>query len=463
MKMKLSECLSTADINTLRKISDHYGLTCSKHSKLALLQELLYAFRQGRFLDEAIARWQEGRDEAMLRLCLETRSRFSAEELRGIFQSCGGEAVIDEAIREGWLFPSSRYGGRLYYYIPDELQAAMRRQLVARFLRNLRRSQEGPLLYQDEGLALVRDLDVFLEYVRHHTVPLTTGGSMYKRNLTQVLELFEVQETPLQGGWRFGYGRRFHDYPDRLALLYDYAYSARLIVEGEDGYLHAAEDCSDWYGLSEIEQARALMRFYIHLYRRPIARLPQVVHLLAHTAVDWLDSAETLDALAHLVTPYYYDDREQVWRTRILKMLMHLGLIRIGQDETGREWFQITKLGQQLITPDALPATPDQTRERQRILIVQPNFDIVVTGDQPLVTNELAAFTDLRQAGAIRVYRLSEASVRRGMASGGLVSAWLAFLHQHAQTPVPGNVERTLLEWGRTQREPEMGESSLTS
>ncbi|MCL6515543.1 helicase-associated domain-containing protein [Alicyclobacillus sp.] len=461
--MNLSECLSTADISTLRKITDHYGLSCSKHSKLSLLQELLYTFRSASFLDPAIARWQAGRDEAMIRLCLETRNRFSAEELRGIFQSCGGESVIQAAMEEGWLFPSTRYHGRLFYYIPEEIHAAMRRHLVARFLQNLATDREGPLLYQDEGFALVRDLDVFLEYVRHHTVPLTTGGSMYKRNLTQVLELLEIREEPLQGGWRFGYGRRFHDYPDRLALLYDYAYSAKLVIEGEDGYLHAAEDLEDWYGLTELERARSLMRFYINLYRRPIARLPQVVHLIGHAAMDWLQCDQTLAALADLVTPYYYDDRAQVWRVRILKMLMHLGLIRIGQDDAGSEWFQITKLGQQLITPDALPATPDQTRERQRILIVQPNFDIVVTGDQPMVTAELAAFTDLRQAGAIRIYRLTEASARRGLASGGRVSAWLAFLNQHAQTPVPGNVERTLLEWGRAQDQPMAGGTSLTS
>jgi hypothetical protein len=103
-------------------------------------------------------------------------------------------------------------------------------------------------------------------------------------------------------------------------------------------------------------------------------------------------------------------------------------------------------------------------REKQRILIVQPNFEIVVTTDQVTITAQLAMFTELRQAGVVRVYRMTEDSVRKGIQAGKSVSAWLEFLHNYAQNPVPGNVERTLEEWERSYTADGTADSdSLTS
>jgi hypothetical protein len=431
---------------------------------MSLLQEILFCLRSKSFIDQTLPHWQDGVEVPVLRLCLDNRTDFSAEELSGIFLSWGGERAIHTAMCQGWLFPTTRLSGRLMYMIPPDLRTHMRQNIIGHYTRKIRTSTEGPLTYHDEGHALVRDLDVFLEYVRHHTVQLTREGSMYKRNLSQILELLEVTEEPLQGGWRFGYGRRFHDYPDRFALAYDYAYQRKLIREEEDGNLIATDECEAWYKLSETERQRDLVRFYVGLYRRAIVRLPQVIPLIAYVSAEWVEAEDMLSALTDFVAQYYYDERDQVWHVRILKMLMHLGLIRTGEDENQRTWFQITKLGQQLLTPDALPSGPYEKQDSQRILIVQPNFDVVVTGDQPLVTAELATFTDLKQAGAVRVYRLTEASVRKGLQSSHSMTTWLEFVQRYSQTPVPGNVERTLLEWAREEEKKRMDErGSLTS
>ncbi|MCF8563770.1 helicase-associated domain-containing protein [Alicyclobacillus tolerans] len=446
--MKLSECLNDADISTLQKIAKKYNLPCSRNSKMALLQEILFTFRDPEFLKEHISHWQRGREEAVLRLCLEPKGTFSKEELLGIFQTCGSsDQSIEEVVSEGWLYPTTRNQGRLMYYIPDDLRVPFRSQIVRTFSQQLKTSEEGPLTFRDEGLAMARDLDVFLEYLNHHTVRLTNDGSMYKKNLQQLLELLEVPEQPLQGGWRFGYGRRFHDYPDRFALLYDYAYQQHLVEEAESGELTSAGRDHAWFQASETERQRGLVRFYLSSYRRPIPRLPQIVQLIAWIAERWVHGNSMFSALNVLVREYYYDSAEQVWQKRILNMLMHLGLIRTGFDENDEVWFQITKLGQQLLTPDAIPQSVDEHKESSRILIVQPNFEIVVTADQPLVTQELAMFTELKQAGALRVYRLTEDTVQRGLANSGSIADWIDFVDKYSQTPIPGNVERTLREW----------------
>ncbi|MBX6352863.1 MAG: helicase-associated domain-containing protein [Thermoflavifilum sp.] len=448
--MKLAECLNTADITTLRRIADHYGLPGSRHSKLALLQEILFAFRSRPFLDAQVSAWHQRREQALIRLCLDPRSAFSAEELQGLFRASGlSEDSIGDCVSEGWLFPTTRFRGRLQYCIPEELKQRLRACVIGHFAQQVVTSDEGPVVFQDEEHALARDLDVLLEYTAHHDVRLTVDGAMYKRNLQQLLELLEIREAPLEGGWRFGYGRRFHDYPDRLALIYDFAYAQRYIEERDDGRLAVTDEAAEWMRLGAVEKQRALFKFYVSLYRRPILRLPQIIQLLAHVGTRWTESASMLQALGPLVNAYYYDTREQVWNSRILKMMLHLGLIRRGHDETGRDWFQITKLGQQLITPDALPSTGDEDRAPLRILIVQPNFEIAVTGETPFILNELSHFATLHQGGALRIYRITEESVQDGLKAGHRLSEWLEFLHAYAQTAIPGNVERALRDWDK--------------
>lgn len=462
MRVKLSEYLNDADIETLQRVARTYELACSRHSKLALLQEILFLFRNRSFIEEQLPKWQGNQpNHALLRIFLEPREWLSVEELTGIFRdSADVNQSIQQAIDQGWLFPTSKLNGRTMYGIPDDLRVRMRNHLVKQFAAGLTTSDEGPLTFHEEGLAMNRDLDVFLEYVRHHEVKLTNDGSMYKKNLLQLLELLEVTESPLQGGWRFGYGRRFHDYPDRLALLYDYAYHQQFIEEPDDGCLRVTEKAQAWYQTNEADRQRGLIRFYLSLYRRPIPRLPLLVQLLAAVSDQWVLSRSMLHAVSSLVQDYYYDKVEQIWQKRILNMLMHLGILRTGYDENQELWFQITKLGQQLLTQEALPATHEESREAQRILIVQPNFEIVVTADQPLVTAELAVFTELKQAGAVRVYRLTEETAMRALSSGASVSEWIDFIDKHAQTAMPGNVERTLREWEHTLR---LGEGFMTS
>lgn len=445
--MKLAECLNSADIMTLRKVAEHYQFSCSRHSKMELIQEILYHFRSQSFLAENVPQWGQTASSALLRLAMDPRKSFSAEEIPAMFGCTIDDPPLQSALAEGWLFANTHVNGRFMFFIPDELRTVLRDAAVDRHSVGLVTDVDGPLVFQDEAHAMARDLDVFLEYVSHHDVRLTVDGAMYKRNLTQVLQLLEVPEEPPSDSWRFGYGRRFHEYPDRLALLYDFAYQSQLLRETDDGWLVTGNKVSEWLSMGPFERARQLLKCYISVYRRPILRLPLIIQLLCAVSPDWIRTDTMLSMLGDLVKDYYYDSREQVWNVRVLKMLTHLGVIRIGQDEASHTWFQITKLGQQLITPDDVEEHENQREMASRILIVQPNFDIVVTADQPVITAELANIADLTQAGMVRVYRMSEESVKRGLLGGKSGDDWVNFLARHTQATLPGNVERMIREW----------------
>jgi len=462
--MNIAECLSHADIATLRGIASTYKLNCSMHSKLELMQEILYTFRSKTFLVEQLPKWREGTESVFMRLCLDTRNVFSAEEIRGMFlQTAAGEERLKQAMLEGWLFPTTRLAGRLQYAVPKELHSEMGRSTVAEFFTQAKTVNQGPYIYREEALALARDTDLFLQYVSNYDVQLAADGSMYKRHLTKVLEIFEITEEPLTGGWRFGYGRRFYDYPDRFALIYDHAYARNLIIEGPDGFLRCPDEPAQWTEWGLIAKQRSVLSHYLSAYRRPIPRLPQIVRLLGYaSADDWFNSDSTLEAYGNLVNAYYYDTRQAVWEHRIIKMLRHLGVIRVGEDEMRQTWFQTTKLCQQLLTPENLQVPADEVGEMKRVLIVQPNFEVFVTADQPRVTAELATFSELKQSGALCTYRLSKESVLRGLQTGRAIDKCVEFLQRNAAAPVPGNVERMLVEWGRAFETKSVADQSLS-
>ena len=52
--MRLSECLNSSDIDTLRRIAEAYRFDCSKSSKNALMQEIITHFRNRNFIAGAL-------------------------------------------------------------------------------------------------------------------------------------------------------------------------------------------------------------------------------------------------------------------------------------------------------------------------------------------------------------------------------------------------------------------------
>jgi hypothetical protein len=412
------------------------------------MQTILFHMRWQTHLDTMVSRWLTDWREAMTRLALANRAHFSQEEVAALFTSNEFPPnALDTALSQGWLFSRTEKSMRPTYVIPDDVREAIRKQLRDNFMCKLSTREDEPLIQQEEAFALISDLTTFIDYIQHHDVPLTTEGAMYKRNTQQLMELFEVPEDLTVPEWRFGYGRRAHDYPDRFALLYDFAYDAELIREQADQTLQITDQAQDWRALAKPRQLQRMLRFYLRLYRRPIPRLREIVEVMRQIGDKWVEKASVLEACGNMVTAFYYDTREDVFAKRILKMLTHLGVIRTGFDEeSGPVWFQMTNLGQELLTQDEMSLV-EESVPSQASLIVQPNFEVMVTLHNAEVEGILAQFADLKSSGAIRIYRILEHTVTRGLHSGYDFQAWRELLTKQSLGPIPGNVERTLNEW----------------
>ena len=401
--MLLAEMLGYADISQLMRIAEMYRLECDGHSKHELMQSILSAVgekhrfeslldglslederflhsllfddRDAFSLEELLARVRSSRfdaeakpgspeEVAAVRLEFDPiapspkgrskRKRKSAapkdEPAQGGGSSASGlRETISRFKQYGWLFNGTNGTNRYLFRVPEDLKERFRGVLAQRMAGRLVYAGE-PRAYRDEQELMADDVLVLLDFAARHEVPLTRDGAMYKRNLVQLLELLSVrEEPPARGSWRFGYGRRFKDYPDRLALLYDYCHYKGYLSES-DSRLRLTEAGAGRLASRAAENPAELYRFWVRLYRAAIPNLPALVRLIDRLADRWVTADSLRDALKPFVRPFYYDDPASVLDKRVFAMMVHLGMLRIGEDGDGRTVLKMTNAGRKMIT-----------------------------------------------------------------------------------------------------------------
>lgn len=356
--------------------------------------------------------------------------------------------------REGVVYPTGA-GSRTVYVCPTDIWRRLY-DLASRSMQGaVQSSVSGPVAYRQDGLALARDEAAFLLYTLRHDVRLTQEGAIFRRQQIQLLQLFEVSEDvlPQQVGWRFGFGRRFHDYPDRLALVYDHLYALGCLLETSDGRLCADAASADAH-LQRPEAARGeeLFRFWLRTYRPAIPMLRTVVARMAElTRHAWI-YADSLQRLwADGIKAYYYESAEQILERRILGMLVHLGVLARGSAEDGAALYRLTPEGAAWCLGkgggEALLEAADEAPPHVGA-VVQSTFDVLLPATaEAAVGRELQMMADIVQSDRMRVYRLTRDSVYRALKLGIGAERMLAFLRAITDRPLPGNVERTLVQW----------------
>ncbi|MFC5403792.1 hypothetical protein [Cohnella soli] len=396
--MNLAEMLSYSDIAELSAIADAYGCECSSHSKNELIQSILSTVQRRDVLESRVGE-VTGNDLRFLNsLLFESRTAYSLEELkaRAIGGGAGapegdgrasnaGEAAalaatkqevaakgngrkkktdaskiprvpedsarqsISRFKRNGWLFNGFSQHTKYLFQVPEDVKARLGDALEKRFRHSLDFAAEPPA-YRDEGNLLAEDVTAFLKFVRDNDVPVTAEGVMYKRQLSLALERMSVMESiPTRAGWRFGYGRKFRDYPDRFSLLYDYVYLEGLVEERTDRLelTELGRNVAD--GFAKAEQI-GIYRCWMRQYKIPVPSLPALAQWVMRLTPEWTTVESVIQILQPLVRPYFYDTQRDVLDNRVLRMLMHLGALRWGETESGEAVVKLTKQGKSLIS-----------------------------------------------------------------------------------------------------------------
>jgi len=342
--MNLADMLTYADIGQLTAIAGRYQCECKRNSKHDLIQSILVTTGSRDFMTDHIRKCSPQDLRFMNTLLFDERGYFSLEDLLAAARQAAFDAPDDKknSYRDivarfkngGWIFSGASQQTRYMFQVPKDLKERFREQLGENIRERILCSAE-PELYRDEGDLCVRDLQVFLRYVSDNEPELNQEGALYKRYQQGLMNALHIPEPLLtKGGWTFGYGRAFGHYPPRLALLYDYARHRRWITE-EGFRLKLTLSGKGVLDGGKSESLMQLYFFWLRLYKGAIPNLPSLVYWINAGAREWAAVSSLEEALGWLIKPFYYDDAGSILEKRILRMMLHLGMLRYGETPEG--------------------------------------------------------------------------------------------------------------------------------
>lgn len=137
-------------------------------------------------------------------------------------------------------------------------------------------------------------------------------------------------------------------------------------------------------------------------------------------------------------------------RQMLCEPLLWLGLVATAQDEKGQlAAFRLTPLGAHLLGLAPAPPEAQGEQAQERPLIVQPNFEIIAYTEASHLRAlyELERFAERVSAERVAHYKLSRASVHRGLQEGLSAQFMREFLESHSRSGVPQNIAYSLDDW----------------
>lgn len=123
------------------------------------------------------------------------------------------------------------------------------------------------------------------------------------------------------------------------------------------------------------------------------------------------------------------------------------GEVGVFEDEEDYEYDDdddalVEKVGMELLQRD-----PQQKRTTARMLVVQPNFELLIMQPDFPTLYSVLPFAQVNQVGLVSRLTLTKASLQRGLQNGLSNEQMLQVLKEHSQKELPQNVLYTIQDW----------------
>jgi len=357
MTLNLDEMLIYADIEQINKIADNYQCQCNRHSKTEMIQSIIYTLYKKEMINRYIKGLESVEISFMQLLFFDSRLRLTIEDLLAKAKQAASihnseikpKQLVLLALKRGWIFQGVGKKNLLVYLVPIDLKRKIIKSIKQHIEESLISVNEVDF-YRDEQNLIVSDLSIFLTYIQKEEVLLTGTGAMYRRNQQDLFQFLLITEQVINKQlWRFGFGRKYNEYPDRFSLIYDYAYYRNYIKE-ENGYLNITNEGKYWLENAERDkESLKMFKFWIRLYKHAIPYLPLIVKFIDLVAYKkWIELKTFKNGIVVWLNDHYYENKDIVFMERIIKMLLHLGIIQISFNDD-ITFIRITEDGHQFI------------------------------------------------------------------------------------------------------------------
>jgi len=403
--MNLSDMLVYADIQQLNRIAAMYECDCNSNSKHDLIQSILTATSNSKIFEEHINRMSLEELRFINTLLFEAKKSYSMEDLIARVQQTSFKeeiqaldavnssnvqnqykepstelpAAADKQVKSvkrkakqnkqiapvsapkspreviaafkhrGWLFNGWSGPSKYLFHVPQDMKQRFQKVMLHSFAQRLEYCSE-PDAYRDEQLLFQDDITIFLRYVQQNDIQLAADGSMYKRWLNAIIDRLGVLERlPTKGEWRFGYGRHFNHYPNRFSLLYDYCRASGYIVEQTNELLALTAAGEERLRNNREQEIAEIYQYWLKHYKLPVPNIAAIVNWLSELSGKWVTVSSMENVLLPYIKPYFYDTAKSILEQRVMMMMMHLGLLRIGEHASAGTVIRITPLGKAIV------------------------------------------------------------------------------------------------------------------
>jgi hypothetical protein len=295
------------------------------HSKREMIEVLYPMLINKNQLDQRFQLLSNEAKKVILTFCLSDKLVLSKEELKGIVPKLEQQhfvALISELKQNGMIFTDAEKN----FIIPIQIK----KELVGCFQDSV--EMHSVILpsrhVQKTDLLIVNDIVTFIDILTERALPLTKNGLLHKKDFQIIMKQLSSPENLPNDKWRFGYGRRFSQYPDRFSLIYDFCFDREWITE-KDEQLQISNRVEELQNIKLKDFLNAIVNYWLKLYRRPIPSINLLYKLILTSLKEGegVEEEYLISMLSTFVDEYYFDTKEDIISKRFLTMLIHLQVI----------------------------------------------------------------------------------------------------------------------------------------
>ncbi len=438
-------------------------------------------------------------------LC-ERDGQASMQEVRTFLGGDGDKlyALLRTLETHGLAFDTLTRQAERLLFIPEDLLAVVKQEVLA----HARDEQTYALFPLASEPATIRagqsnvcyDLATIIGCTYHSVLETTKDGRLPKFKSTKIRPLLHGMPRTRDGQDVY-VDQLLHAARDLGLLLCSSPYE-----EDKPRYQPAGPTLAVWARATIVEQTRRLVDWWLHSMRWcdvcPDGRLmypsssgarKTLVDQLAHCIpgqwyrIDALlfsiwkqQPLQLYDGYASRLAPGHtrLSARREQWMAgegqRYLGMLSstlyEAGLVSLGYTSEAvdhnapPEYVQLTPLGASVLAdapPDSGSSAGPWMATNERILIVQPSFEVVLLEPDMGMLYELLAFAQIKHIGPVSTFQLSQRTLMRGLEAGKTVEGILDLFARRGQKELAQNVVYTLKDWTKGYKEVKLSEVFL--
>ena len=431
--MVLRAYLTELSLESLQAIAEAVGIAPEQKLSGKLVNEIDLKLFDRAYLKRLVKRLKEPEQRVLFRLMLAgpggiADGDIAREAMRGL-------------VLRGLAYATEWPGKPVRYVMPEDIRESLSDYAEGVLKSTLEFLPRGPEI-RESGLALVRDLFVFLSYVDHYGIALTGQNKLYRRTMRKVLERFEIREKqPDAEG---------EEYPPRFGIIAGYSFG-RHLVERTKGKVRSTKRFEQWLALSDPDKVTDLLAYVLPSDRWQTYLAPFVIKMLStcppNQAMPLASFSKTMEEYGserHRGNEIRIEmERERV--QRIIQNFYWLGVVGLDAAQVKQATcVALTPMGRVVLRDEAPEALEPAVAE----FFVQPNFEILVPRGLDLkLRHQLERFSELVSVDQMLTYRIERDSVYRAAERGLEAEEMLRFLETYSKVPLPQNLRYSISDW----------------